>query len=496
MTKKKSLFATLLTVVATLALSCGVLAACTTETPKEKHTITWDYDSKIVTVTAEGYDALPTEEFEETVITITTVPATGYEVPNVTNAKKGDTDGKWIVTVGTKDLTVRVNVQKILNGIEVTANKLSYFEDEEVGQDDIVVTAKYATGDEVVTGWSITYQNGSKFTEGDTKYTVNFGTKSYEVTLESAVRAPLTFESAELEVNDSNQPVLVVKGYYNAEGDVKTQVEAFIVDCMERGTWTKLSYTAEATVGTDKSFTLRMTITGAMKNGGQYYFHIKTGADGENFYAPMANPTAAMGPSNDNITMEILGDPVVAKNGAQYYYGNCENWGNTIMIALVDENATTLQNVGLEVKDGKPYAVFNGTCSSETTEADILNYLIHLDAEDISNGNVKPNGESYVDENAIVNPETISIVIDAEAKTFKVYVLLEGDNVKDGANFFFHQGAQGSDGYYPNVSLAGDENANTITCNGFVFTFKTAADLGLTESWQSSLLYVNVKAAE
>ena len=504
MAKKKSLLLTTLLAVLSLAFACVMLTACGGE-QKENRAITWTFKTEEVTVTADGYDTLPEVLQEGTELTFSVTPKTGYQVGTVTGAKKDGNNYK--LTVGGKDVTVKVNASKILNDIEVKGpTDLVFFEDNTVDKSVIEVTAKYALGDEKVTDYTVEYQNGSAFAVGDTAFTVSFGGKSKTIELATAVKATQTFDSVELTL-ENDVPVLVVKGYYNAEGDAeaaKTTVEGFFNNVMERGTWATKNFIADATVAADKSFTLKLTIEGTTA-GHQYFFHIKGGSDGQDFTCPLIiNESAAIGGTNDAPTAEVTGSPVVATDGTQYYIGYIASWGsNAIMIHVVNENAPQFTDVSLEVKNNKPYAVFNGTATVTTTEEDLQTSLLkiinHLDLEDISNGNAKL--ADYINENAIVADEEGNtkafFEFDTTAKTFKLYVLLEGDAVQDGANFFAHLGTLGSAGYYPNVSLPGNTEANSITCNGFVFSFTDAATIfgNTVQDWQSGLLYINVKTA-
>lgn len=147
--------------------------------------------------------------------------------------------------------------------------------------------------------------------------------------------------------------------------------------------------------------------------------------------------------------------------------------------------------------------VINGTVASvssaDALKETLLNRINHLDAEDIVNGNAKLADFVVTETNedgvaTTTMSDSAFIEVDTANNTFKIYMLLEGEGIVDGAAFFFHLGAQGSDGYYPNVSLPAIDTNLTITCNGFEFGFTTAADLGLTQDWQKSLLYISVKA--
>lgn len=517
MTKKKSFLLATLLLVFTLALSCVAFTACEPEEPKENRAITWAYDAEVVTVAATGYETLPTELLDGTEVSFTVTVKDGYTLGTVSGAQKQD-DGSYKLTVNKKDVNVKINATKTLNGIEVAvSNPLVYFEGQTVDTSLLTVTAKYALGDEVITEYTIAYQNGSSFAVGDTSFTVSFGGKQATVELASAVTAPQEFHSAKLVVED-DVLYLVAEGFYNAAGTVEeaeATVEGWFNNCMERNTWATMTFNVDVTMNQDKTFTIKASVDG-MTTGHQYYFHIKDGADGQDFacsFAPGVVPVEGL--SDHGAPVVFPGDEgysgayteeatyVQTSDGTKYYIGTIPSWGSVpIIICPINESAPKFTNVGLEVKDGKPYAVFNGTAGVTTTvedlEATLLNLINHLDMEDVSNGNAKL--ADYVNESAFVADETTGetkafFEINAEAGTFKLYCLLEGDAVVDGANFFAHLGAQGTDGYYPNVSLAGDAENSTITCNGFTFTFTDAATIGLTESWQAALLYINVTAA-
>lgn len=506
MKTKKSTLLVILALVATLALSMACLfTACGSKEEVVNCAITWQIPDD-VTVKADGYDELPKEVVKDTELALTVTAPTGYTA----TVKNGSTtvslkDGKGTAKI-TKDTTITVTTAKTLNDITVEVLKdVNYFEDNKVDVTTLKVTANYALGDEVLkdTDYTIGYTSGNAFVEGDTSFKVSFGGKTKEVPLTNAVQAAQDFGDATLEVDADGNPVVVVTGRYNAADDKNTAkevVEGYFTECLERKTWTSKQYKAEATINDDNTFVLRLTILEwtASPTGNHYYFRYAKGgvtADGQNLDCGVSKPTCEPDANNDLPGANYTGEPLEGKDGASLYIGKCMDWGKgCVMVVAVNADAPQFTSVGLEVKDGKPYAVFNGTCGAETTTEALLELIVHLDAEDVLNNNAKPNGEAYIDEKAIVNEDTVSIVIDTEAKTFKVYVLLEGENVKEGAGFFFHLGAQGSDGYYPNVSYKGDENANTITVGGLKFTFVTATDLGLTESWQASLLYISVSA--
>jgi len=499
-TNKTRLFV-LIALVATFVVSVAcLLTACGESTPE--YAIEWDVPDG-TTVSVEGADKLP-DTWKKGDLVFTVTAPNGY-TPTVKKGKATISlkDGKYTTSI-TEATTIKITLDKTLNDIAVTVLRdVDYFEDNKVDQSSLKVTAKYVLGDETVTNYTISYpQGGGAFVAGDTSFTVSLGGKSATVELAKPVAAAQDFGNASLEVDKDGNPVLVVTGQYNVggtEAEKKAAVEKYFTECLERGSWAKKEFTPEAKFTDDTHFELRLTINEwtASPTGNHYYFRYSKGGstiDGQDLGCGVSEPTCTPSNTNDDLSLTTYeGEPKEGKNGAKLYIGKCENWGSkAVMIVAVDENAPKFTNVSLEVKDNKPYAVFNGT-GKELTQEKLLALIVHLDMEDVKNGNVKL-GDNFVDESAIVDENRVKIEINAAEETFKVYVLLEGEQVVDGAAFFAHMGAKSGD-YYPNVTLQGDENAKSITCGGFTFTFATAAELELTEPWQASVLYIKVTTA-
>lgn len=543
--KKRTLMAIFaaLTLSATMAAatSCDMLAGLpiigdliggSSVEEKLPHAIKWNYDSALVTITPVDATELPTQLMEEEEFTFRVTVKDGYTLGNVSGAKKQD-DGSYKLTMAKRDVTINVTVNKTLNELVVEAPALTYFEGQTVDTSILKVTAKYELGDEIITDYTISYENGSAFEVGDTKFTVSFGGKSVDVELAKAVESAQEFHSARLVVED-DVVYLVAEGNYNAAGTVEeaaATVKGWFNNCMERGSWTSMTYNVDVDMKEDKSFTIKASVEG-MTPGRQYYFHIKDGADGQDFSCSFANGVVAVkGTSNnddywtefpandteDGWTTDMSNTDatfVETSDGTKYFLGTIPNWGSTpLIICPINESAPTLTGMSLELVDGTPYVVVNGTCKAgldaDAAEKLVLNLVKHLDFEDIKNGNVKVNNDSHINDSAFVEqgkvvdeegnvttPGTIAakITYDAEAGTFKIYAALAGANVVDGAVFFGHYGTLNDQGYYTNMGLEPD--TSTITANGLVFAFATAEEVGLTESWQSSLTYITVTAAE
>lgn len=531
--KKRTLMAIFaaLTLSATMAAatSCDMLAGLpiigdliggSSVEEKLPHAIKWNYDSALVTITPVDATELPTQLMEEEEFTFRVTVKDGYTLGNVSGAKKQD-DGSYKLTMAKRDVTINVTVNKTLNELVVEAPALTYFEGQTVDTSLLKVTAKYELGDEIITDYTISYENGSAFEVGDTKFTVSFGGKSVDVELAKAVESAQEFHSAKLVV-ENDVVYLVAEGNYNAAGTVEeaaATVKGWFNDCTERGTWAGMTYNVDVDMKEDKSFTVKANIEG-MTPGRQYYFHIKEGKDGQNFFCSFANGVVPVTgtDNNDDYTIAFPEEGeatfVETSDGTKYYIGTIPNWGDpVIIICPINEAAPTLTGMSLELVDGTPYVVVNGTCKAgldaDAAEKLVLNLVKHLDFEDIKNGNVKVNNDSHINDSAFVEqgkvvdeegnvttPGTIAakITYDAEAGTFKIYAALAGANVVDGAVFFGHYGTLNTQGYYTNMGLEPD--TSTITANGLVFAFATAEDVGLTESWQSSITYITVTAAE
>ena len=366
----KMLVVALLAVVTALAL----FTACS----KPKHAVTFEYDKEIVTVTAEGYDELPTELEEGSTLTINITVKTGYTIGSVPGAKLSE-GTKYLVTVGKADVKVKINYAKIPTGIEVKLvdeNKV-YFMDQAVAPEDIVVTAKFEAGeDEVVDNYTISYQAhqtvvngepqfddngkpvmdtpGSLFREGDTGFTVTWKTFSREVTLQKPVSADiLTLKVATFSLTAEGKPCLTVTGEINPEAmtsdaaEAKAVVEEFFNNCTERNSWSAVDFTKDATVDVATgTFEIKLVITGEVRVPYHYYFHIGSGVDGRDLGADcvLTNETCLPGASNDPPFSDTVftGEPIKASDGTEYYVGKCMDWGShAIMIVVMDEETRT-----------------------------------------------------------------------------------------------------------------------------------------------------------
>ncbi len=197
--KKKIVLASILAIV--ISVVCGVFAACS----GEKQKITWDNGGHS-TIVVEGYETLPSELEEGTVVTFTVTPEKGWQVSQVMGAtEKG---GKYSFTVKKKAVTVTVALKEIVKSVEVTKapTKLSYFAGEKVDKTGMEVTAHYETGrSAVITDYAIAYEKGGEaFALGETKYLVSYSEKTADVNLNEAVVGKITLklEGGELSAED------------------------------------------------------------------------------------------------------------------------------------------------------------------------------------------------------------------------------------------------------------------------------------------------------
>ena len=515
---KKSLLAPLLLVVsAILAFSCMLVSACKpAEEEKETYAITWNIPEK-VTVTADGYTELPKTAQADTKISFTVASSdANYEIASVksNNVSVKGTDGKYEITIK-KDTTVAVTTEKKISEIVVTpAKELIYFAEESVNKEDIAVSVKYADGtSETITDYTVAPE---KFSLGDTEFTVTYkGKTSAAVKLaKAAEERKFGFTGVKLEVGTDGKPYYVLTGTYANYDTDKFSSIGF--DFQEQGFWSEANggtagwgytkYNTEISDFADGVYTLRIDMT-----------DLATKLADKGIESMLFNPHMGFATPGDNNNPNVEveegnyteGESITV-NGITYTIhkeaegNNPTTTWNMVGVIVTNPSIAALPkftDISLEVKNNKPYAVFNGTATVTTTEEDlqqqILEKINHLDLEDISNGNASLG--VFVDGSVIADESKAFFEFDTTAKTFKLYVLLEGDAVQDGANFFAHLGTLGSDGYYPNVSLPGNTEANSITCNGFVFSFTDAAtifgDPDTVQPWQSGLLYINVKTA-
>ena len=187
--KKKIVLASILAIV--ICVVCGVFAACS----GEKQKITWDNGGHS-TIVVEGYETLPSELEEGTVVTFTVTPEKGWQVSQVMGAtEKG---GKYSFTVKKKAVTVTVALKEIVKSVEVTKapTKLSYFAGEKADKTGMEVTAHYETGrSAVITDYAIVYEKGGEaFALGETKYLVSYSEKTADVSLNEAVVGKITLK--------------------------------------------------------------------------------------------------------------------------------------------------------------------------------------------------------------------------------------------------------------------------------------------------------------
>ncbi len=177
-----------------LALGCCLaFTACKKEEEKQTYTVAWQYEH--ATVKAEGYDTLPTELEDGTVLYFTVEPEAGWEVSSVTPVSIKKEGEKYKLTVD-KNITVNVKVKEAVERIEVKAPEtLIYYAGETIDAEDYVVTVYYKTNrNEVVDNYIVAYQNGDAFKLGDTKFSISYGDKTEELTLAETVKGKVTLK--------------------------------------------------------------------------------------------------------------------------------------------------------------------------------------------------------------------------------------------------------------------------------------------------------------
>ena len=192
---KHSVIALLLTVVF-LAVGAFAMTACGDKTPKQ--TLTWEVSH--ATVAVEGYSELPVEVDQNTVLSFTVTPDTGYEVDSVVANVEGGKTGKKITpkngvytyTVG-ENVTITVVAVEKVKSIEIASQPtdLLYFAGESFDPAGMVVNVTYETGrtQNNVTDYEIT---PSVFNGGETEVTVSFGGVETNVALASRVEYLVT----------------------------------------------------------------------------------------------------------------------------------------------------------------------------------------------------------------------------------------------------------------------------------------------------------------
>lgn len=202
--KRTFLVAALLALVAAM---CVVFASC-----KAKLEVKWDVDSNI-TVTVEGYDALPDKVEEGTALKFTLDCKSGYEVESVTaknEAGKATTikvsaDGSYSYTVSSA-VTISVVAQKSVTGIEVKTKpeKLTYIAGENLETKGMVVNKKFADGtEEALKASEYNITGNGAVALGAEGFTVNYKSFSAEVKFTAPVEAQITIDPMAGTVSDS-----------------------------------------------------------------------------------------------------------------------------------------------------------------------------------------------------------------------------------------------------------------------------------------------------
>lgn len=176
-----------------LALGCCLAFTACKKEEKQTYTVEWKYEHS--TVKADGYETLPTELEDGTVLYFTVEPEAGWEVSSVTPVSIKKEGEKYKLTVD-KNITVNVKVKEAVERIEVEAPEvLKYYAGETIDAEDYVVTVYYKTNrNEVVDNYIVAYQNGDAFKLGDTKFSISYGDKTEELTLAETVKGKVTLK--------------------------------------------------------------------------------------------------------------------------------------------------------------------------------------------------------------------------------------------------------------------------------------------------------------
>lgn len=217
MTRKKWL--AVLTAIFTLALACGLFAACAGKT---EYALTWRVDEN-VTVSVEDAEGLPElwTEGEALVFTVTP-PSSAYEITvRAGNKIIAEENGKYTVNV-TNKTTIVIQAEKNAQALEVVQQpeKLTYSIGEAVDTTGMVLQLKFKDAStETLTADDYTV-SPSSFHGGETYFTVIYKTDKnlrVEVPLASPVMYTATLALNGGTLNDKT--IKDLDGYTETAGD-------------------------------------------------------------------------------------------------------------------------------------------------------------------------------------------------------------------------------------------------------------------------------------
>lgn len=208
------------------AVCTFVLASCGSSKPAVDCSVSWNIPEK-VTVSAEGFDSLPTTVKEGTVILVNVQTEAGYKVESVkatndkytvTNQFNADSSGKYPVTIkGNGEVTVAV--EELVSSVAITSQpvNLTYYAGDHVDTTGMEVTVTYETGrTETRDDYEVYYPNGWSFKIGDTSFTVAYGGKESQAVTISSVVGKITLLTDGGTIDNS-----VISGWRNAGLDVR-----------------------------------------------------------------------------------------------------------------------------------------------------------------------------------------------------------------------------------------------------------------------------------
>ncbi len=198
------IIALVLAVVATLF----VFTAC----GSKQFAIDWQIDEN-VTVTAEGYSALPSKVDENTELELTVTPKEGYEISEVLRNNRtveATGSGKYKVKISEDKITIKVTAKLAVKSLEVTQKptKNTYGAGETLEKEGMEVKVTYGDGSTKILAsadYRIVYNtDAGAFALGDKSFKVSYeGKESAEVMLDETVvaRVSLDLDGAVLKGN-------------------------------------------------------------------------------------------------------------------------------------------------------------------------------------------------------------------------------------------------------------------------------------------------------
>lgn len=441
----------ILTVI--MSVCCIALVACAAEATK--FAITWKPDANIDRIEIEGYDELPTELEENTEITFTPVAKEGYRIRSVipSASVKPVGDGSYKFTV-TEDLTVTVKSEKIPNtygdftdcSLKIEDDKIYFVATgtyEGIASNCDVSDIYFALEDNVLM-WTGGWWDNSRPSASDEwldsqPYNGNnngYATHSYYPEIKSITgKDDGTFEVKIDLTNLSSYwyGTLLSVGYEEDKTDF--EADPFIYDWMSDDAWNN-EWNGKAITFQDRT----------------YMLHVP-GEDG---------PDEEFGEWRKGLAIVIK-----------------DKWTTETYTS----SAVTTTSYGLEVKDGKPCLVINGTVANYVADNEDTGIRYWVYFASVLNGD--PWGNTV--ESSAVTQTFVPDEEDDGSATFTIVWDLSG--LEADQSCWLHIGKSGSD----LASNLADEGKLSIDVDGTTYYLELMSG---EDEVNSPILYIGTPEAE